>query len=206
MSNMRRENLWIGVWDASVLTLLVLLTAGRLWAQESRLLPLIDGTLRIDGTSNKSDWTVEVTEMDGMLWLSESGTGFDPDSVYFVTRGGDMKSGVSVIMDRLMYKALKTDQHPDIVYTLGSAGISRAASDDTLRWQTTGSLWLAGVADTLSMIVNGVEETPGRFVFTGSHRMSMREHGVTPPTAMFGALHTGEWVTVRFRLVFGRRA
>ncbi|HUF09007.1 MAG TPA: YceI family protein [Rhodothermales bacterium] len=190
---------------ACLLACLLALQTGDLVGQEARSLPLIDGTLRIDGTSNKSDWTVEVTEMDGMLWLSESEAGFAPDSVYFVTRGGDMKSGVSVIMDRLMYKALKTDQHPDIVYTLGSTGISRASSDDTLRWQTTGSLWLAGEADTLSTIVTGVEEAPGRFVFTGSHRMSMREHGITPPTAMFGALHTSEWVEIVFRLVFGAR-
>ena len=190
---------------AGLFVCLIALQTGKQSGLEAPSLPLIDGTLRIDGTSNKSDWTVEVTEMDGMLWLSESGIGFDPDSVYFVTRGGDMKSGVSVIMDRLMYKALKTDQHPNIVYTLGSSGICRTGSDDTLRWQTTGRLQLAGVSDTLSAIVTGVEEAPGRFVFTGSHTMSMREHGITPPTAMFGALHTSEWVTVRFRLVFGRR-
>lgn len=193
------------VWLA--LALLVTFQAGSLRAQEISVLPLLEGsTVRIDGTSNKSDWAVDVTEMDGTLWLLESEAGFDPDSVVFRTRSAELKSGVSPIMDRLMYRALKSSTYPDIVYTLGSAGVVRAAARDTMRWKTIGKLDLAGVTDTLSATVSGYKDAAtGRFVFAGSHRMSMREHDVTPPTALFGALHTSEWVTVSFRLVFGER-
>ena len=66
-----------------------------------------------------------------------------------------------------------------------------------------GMLDLAGVRDTLATTVVGFEDTSGHFVFSGSRRMSMRQHDIEPPTAMFGALHTSEWVTIEFELVFG---
>lgn len=174
-------------------------------AQEVRRLPLLEeSTVRIEGTSNKSDWTVDVTEMEGMLWISNSDDGFEPDSVWFRARTEDLKSGRSSIMDRLMYRALKSDEHPDIVFTLGSSDIESLAGSDTTRWSTTGMLELAGVGDTLAATVAGYKDSNGRLVFAGSHSMSMREHDITPPTAMFGALRTREKITIQFTLVFGK--
>jgi hypothetical protein len=182
----------------------ILLTpVSRAGAQESRVLPLLDGSsMRIDGTSNKSDWSVEVTNMEGLLWI-EDGDAITPDSVFFSARGEDLKSGRSTIMDRLMYEALKTDQYSDIIYTLGSSGIQTVSEDnDAASWNTIGTLELAGVRDTLGARVSGYRDG-GRYVFTGTSSMSMREHEITPPTAMFGALRTREWVTIHFNLVFG---
>jgi hypothetical protein len=175
-------------------------------AQVVTELPLLpESTVRIDGTSNKSDFSVEVADMTGKLWVVIAERGFEPDSVYFITKSGGLKSGKSSIMDRLMYKALKSTEYPDIVYQLGSSGVSDGGSKDGAQaiWNTSGTLELAGVVDTLAAAVSGVEESAGRFVFTGKHRMSMRDHGITPPTAMFGALHTSEWVMISFNLVFG---
>jgi hypothetical protein len=159
--------------------------------------------MRIDGSSNKNDWSVEVTEMDGSLWLRSDDNGFIPDSVHFVVQSGELKSGRSTIMDRLMYRALKSTQYPDIVYTLSSTDVAGEARGDTTSWTTTGTLDLAGVTDTVGTTVRGYRDPDGRFVFTGTHTMSMKEHDITPPTAMFGALHTREFVTIVFDLVFG---
>ena len=192
------------VFRGCLLAGLVLLSFEILSAQELRQLPLLDeSTMRIDGTSNQSDYSLDVNEMAGTLWLSTTEDGSEPDSVFFITQSGKLKSGKSSIMDRLMYKALKSSQYPDIVYTLGSSGVIGKSIGDTLVWRTTGALYLAGVSDTLAATVAGLEESPGRFVYSGTHRMSMRQHDITPPTAMFGALHTSEWVTITFNLVFG---
>jgi hypothetical protein len=171
-------------------------------AQDGRVLPLLAGSsVKIEGTSNKSDWSVEATSMDGALWLGD-GAAIDPDSVYFTAKSEDLKSGRSTIMDRLMYDALKTDQFADIVYSLGSSGIEAISPGDTASWNTIGSLELAGVTDTLGAEVWGYRDG-SRYVFSGTSSMSMREHDITPPTAMFGALRTREWVTIHFKLVFG---
>lgn len=192
------------LFTVCILAGLQALSAKVVSSQNLQSFPLLEGsTMRIDGTSNKSDWSVEVTGMQGMLWGSLNDDGVEPDSVFFVTKSGDLKSGKSTIMDRLMYKALKSTEYPEIVYTLSSSGVVSEAADDTLRWSTSGALWLAGVSDTLAATVAGFKDSDGRHVFTGAHRMSMRQHEITPPTAMFGALHTSEWVTIVFRLVFG---
>ena len=183
--------------------IVLLLAADAVVAQEVRSLALTEGSkLVIDGTSNQSDWSVDVTQMEGAVWLSEDDGSFRPDSVFFKAPGAEMKSGKSPIMDRLMHRALKVTEHPDIVYTLGPAGIQDGEPSDTTFWHTLGSLELAGVSDSLYSIVSGYKDGD-RYVFKGAHRMSMRQHDITPPTAMFGALHTSEWVTIAFELVFG---
>jgi hypothetical protein len=159
--------------------------------------------MRIDGSSNKNDWSVEVDVMEGALWLSVQEDGYVPDSVYFMVPSGELKSDVSMIMDRLMYRALKTAQHPNIVYTLGSDGLVFESATDTTIWSTTGTLDLAGVTDTLGATVSSYEDADGNYVFAGAHTMSMKEHNIKPPTAMFGALHTREHVTIVFNLLFG---
>jgi hypothetical protein len=154
-------------------------------AQEVRELPLMEiSSMRIWGTSNKSDWTVDVTEMTGQIWLNLSDD--------------------STIMDRLMYEALKSDEHPAISYAIGPEGVTEVgAVEDTTVWATIGTLDLAGVRDTLAASIRGYRDGEGRFVFAGSHAMSMREHDIEPPTAMFGALRTREQITISFDLVFG---
>lgn len=180
-------------------------TPATVHAQGLNELRLLDeSSVRIDGTSNQSDWTVDATVMSGRLWVRISEDGLDPDSVVFKVSSPELKSGRSPIMDRLMYDALNTTEHPEIAYALGPAGVEPApAVEDTLYWNTVGLLTLVGVTDTVSTIVAGYRDADGRLVFSGTYPMSMRDYGITPPTALFGALRTREDVTIRFRLVFG---
>jgi hypothetical protein len=185
--------------------LALLLVAGSSHAQEAMDLPLLEPSrMLIEGTSNKSDWTVDVTQLEGRIWLTIEDDSFRPDSMKFSTRVEDMKSGRSSIMDRLMYDALRSDEHPEILYSIGAEGITeRGVVEDTTVWSTIGILDLAGVRDTLSASVRGYRDGDGHFVFEGSHAMSMREHDIEPPTAMFGALRTRDQITISFDLVFG---
>ena len=161
-------------------------------AQSYALQP--ESKIWVDGTSNKSDWTVEATEVDATVSLDgESGV---PSSVLITIPSAKMKGDRSTIMDRLMHDALKVDEHPTITFEL----LEAVASDDGSSLSTSGNLTLAGVTREIQMDVT-VEETADGLRYTGSTPLKMSEYNIKPPVAMFGALRTADDVTVGFDVV-----
>ena len=154
-----------------------------------------ESKLWIDGTSNKSDWTVTATEMSGTLVLDADG---NPAQATVSVAADKIESNKSKIMDRLMYRALKTQAHPIITYTLTSV----AGADEVDSLSTSGEVEVAGVKQSAPLKVEWLSEDAGAGRVRGSHAMKMSDHGMKPPTAMFGALHTANEVTVHFDVVF----
>lgn len=154
----------------------------------------------VDGTSTRSDWTVTAAEVDAELAL-ESGSSV-PTLARIVVPSSKIESNESTIMDRLMHDALKVEEHPTITYELVEA--TPSDNDPTLL-KTTGRLTLGGVTRELAMDVKGEVAEDGTARFTGSTPLKMTDYGLTPPTAMFGALRTGDDVTVSFDVVFARQ-
>lgn len=171
-------------------------------AQDARPVALSEtSSMRIDGTSNKSDWSLTVDKVQGTVWIIDGQDGPRPDSVSFVTLPADFEGSKSTIMTRLMNDALNTSEHPEITYSVGPSGIIEAAAGDTASWHTNGFLTVSGVTDTVYATVQGFAGADDTYVFRGTHRMSMKDHGIEPPTAMFGSLRTSEWVEIEFELV-----
>jgi polyisoprenoid-binding protein YceI len=170
-------------------------------AQESGVLTVQEGsTVFIDGTSNKSDWTVEASEMSGTFEL-EAGTVV---SAQFSVAGASIKGGAGVIQNRLITKALKTPTHPDITFSLTEVTGSEDVDGGT-RLSTTGTLMIAGVEQEIALYVL-VSEAEGGLRFVGEHPVTMPDYKIKPPTAMFGALHVAKEVLVRFDVVAGAAA
>ena len=163
-------------------------------AQTTQLVLGPDSKLWIDGTSNKSDWSVAATEMQGSVLLDDEG---QPIQATLTVAAEKIESNRSKIMDRLMYRALKTKANPVITYTMtameGSDGDSLA---------TEGEIQVAGVTKPAPLKVEWVPEDGGAIRVRGAHPMKMTDHGMKPPTAMFGALHTADDVMVYFDVVF----
>ena len=178
----------------SLCILIAFAGAGVSAAQSTELALGPDSKLWIDGTSNKSDWTVTATDISGNLLLNEDGY---PSQATVVVTAETIESNKSKIMDRLMYRALKVQAHPDITYTLTAS--DPPMSDSVM---TTGEVRVAGVTRSASMHVLMESREDGTVRVVGSHPMKMTDHGMKPPTAMFGALHTGNEVTVHFDVVF----
>lgn len=148
----------------------------------------------VDGTSTKSDWTVQATTIDGTAALDN---GAAPTALKLTIPSADIKSNESTIMDRLMHEALKVSEHPTITFTLDEA---EASSQGTLK--TKGRLTLAGVTNEIEMDVKTEKAADGGVRFTGTAPLKMTDYKMTPPTAMFGALRTGDDVTIGFDVVF----
>ncbi|MFT5145021.1 MAG: hypothetical protein ACI80V_003260 [Rhodothermales bacterium] len=179
--------------------LLAMLMTGSAVAQDNRVLTAQEGSvLEVDGTSNKSDWTVTASEFRGTFEMSAAG---DVVAAEFSVAAKSIKGTIGLIMNKLISGALKTAQYPDISYTmLEVTGSSVTDAGKVL--STRGTLSLAGVDKEIEMDVL-VADTEGGIRFTGEHPISMPDYKMKPPTAMFGALHVAKEVLVRFDVLAG---
>jgi polyisoprenoid-binding protein YceI len=157
-------------------------------------------TITIDGTSNRDDWTVTAEQFEGHVTLNNN-EGGTPEilEARLLVKAQEMSGGRSSIMDRLMRDALKAQQHPDIEFNL--TGVETDGNPDNFTVTTTGDLTLAGVTRTIEVPLEGTSLGNGSYQFTGSYTLNMTDYDMSPPTAMFGALVTGEEVVVNFDIV-----
>lgn len=169
--------------------------------QQTPRLPLQpESRVWVDGTSNKNDWTVKATQLSGFVNLRVKGDMLEIAGGGFTVVAKSLVSEHGVIMDRLMQGALKSAAHPDIVYELGSA-TATPQPPGKYAVATQGRVTIAGVTKDVAQTVMAERLPGGQLRFTGSQPVLMSEYGMTPPTAMFGALRTGNRVVVNFELV-----
>ncbi|GEM_PF-131715 len=159
-----------------------------------------ESSITVDGTSNRDNWTVTAQSFEGQVTMNNNGDAPVAETVELTIPVQNMAGGKSSIMDRLMRNALKATQHPEITYVLNSMEVG-SSSGDRVVYQTTGDLTLAGVTNTIEMEVEGTRLDNGSYQFTGSYPLNMNDYGIDAPTAMFGALVTGEDVTIHFDMI-----
>ena len=164
-------------------------------AQAQNLSLQSDSRLWIEGTSTKSDWSVQASEVKAEMAVD----GESIESVKVTVPSAKIISNKSTIMDRLMHDALKVTEHPVITYELGEdvAGIGSAM----FSVKTSGKLTLAGVTKSVEFTVQGQRLDGGKIRLKGTMPLKMSDYGITPPNAMFGALRTADDITVHFEVV-----
>lgn len=181
--------------------MVVLLLAGPVRGQSALVLrPVPESVIEVDGTSNQSDWSVAAEEATGRFVLEETDAGPVVSEAEIHVPSDRMKSPRGIIMDRLMKGALKASQFGDIAFVLNAPA---TAVSDGEGWLLTapGTLTIAGQSKEVQLEVHAVRAPDGTWRFTGSQVVAMTDYGMRPPTAMFGALVTGNEVTVRFDVV-----
>lgn len=160
---------------------------------------LIKGyTVTIDGTSNLHDWTetVETVTGNGIInWNSDGSFELSAMNIKMAVRS--IKSTEGSIMNNNTYKALKSDDHPDINFVLAGPVKSNGGAIAVKI-----NLSIAGVTRTIDMTVTATAQGQGRVTFEGSKTIKMTDYNVKPPVAFFGALRTGDEITIHFKTVF----
>lgn len=165
---------------------------------------LTGSKLWIEGTSTMHGWTSVATRMD--LTVAPAAT--DPDAVL---RGNaiekivvsvpvaEMRSGKDGL-DKNMRKALKSDAHPAIVWTLASYALAEGATADAFTVRAKGTLVVAGVEKPVEVEGKAAREGANLRV-RGTTTVLMSTFGVKPPAMMMGTLKTGDPVKVHFDLI-----
>ncbi len=181
--------------------------------------------MRIDGTANMlhTTWRVESPIIAGYL---EVGPGFPVEPGQAVSPGklqtkaevfvsvSSLKSveengkPYSDSMDNIMYEKLKAEKYQRIQYHLTELVLkeSAKAKDAPYLFEAKGDLVLAGVTNVISMPVSVLPLGDKKLKITGVTSVKMTSFNLTPPTALAGALKTGDLVKLSFEWMVMQRA
>lgn len=167
-------------------------------AQDLKLQPA-SSDLTVFGTSNVHDWEIEATEMQGTATLQVvDGKLEGIEKLSFIVAVEGLDSGKSG-MDKNTYKALKSDDHKNIQYTLTSVKEITDKGNNQYTIATSGKLTITGVTKQVSLNFDAVL-SGGKLTLKGKTGLKMTTFDVDPPTAMFGSIKTGDEVTIEYQV------
>lgn len=183
----------------SILAMALILIAGHLFGQTNYVLNK-DYKFTINGGSNLHDWSenVEKVGASGVVNWNSNGT-FEINTLTVTLNVQSIKSSEGSTMNGKTYKALKSDSHPTITFTLTSplqvsqGGTSVAAA---------GNLTVAGVTRKVTIHAKINSSPNSNINIEGTVPLKMTDFGIDPPTALFGALKVGNDVTIQFKTNF----
>jgi polyisoprenoid-binding protein YceI len=162
-----------------------------------------ENEIKVSGTSSLHDWS-----MNAHIFTSEAQFDFNKTdnqqivnlhSLTFSLPSTHLKSDKKGL-DKNAYKALKTENHENIMYTLLSARVSPEKNNQFLI-QTKGNLTIAGVTKEILMDVH-CKVNNDAINCSGSNELRMTDYKVRPPTFMLGAMKTGDAVMLSFTMVY----
>ena len=154
-------------------------------------------TVSILGTSNVHDWEMKVAKINSELTLSSSK---QITSLVVKIPVISIKSGKG-IMDEKTYDAFDSKKNPNIVFQLTEASSIKLTDKDS-EITLTGNLSMAGETRKISFKTVGKITKTGDYQLKGSVPLKMTDFKIKPPTAMLGAMKTGDAVTVKFDVSF----
>ncbi|MEP2026600.1 MAG: YceI family protein [Reichenbachiella sp.] len=141
--------------------------------------------MEIQGTSSVHDWesTVENFTVEANL------NGDQISDIQFSAIVKSIKSGKSG-MDSNTYKALKEDDYPEIKFESSQLRIQGN------KLVGTGKLTIAGKSNEIPIDLDINQES--MITVDGKVKIKMTDYDITPPTAVFGTIKTGDDITIQF--------
>jgi polyisoprenoid-binding protein YceI len=192
---------------------LLALTATAARAQATAKVPVApDSKIWIDGTSNLHDWSCKATSLEANVELDAVAAAQFANAAPKALKKVDVKIPVKSLhcnhggMDGNVYKALKADAAPEISYIMATFEAVAGEAKDTFTLKTVGTLTIAGKQNKIDMDVVATRLADGTVIAKGVVPIKMTDYGITPPTAIFGRLKTGDEVKVNFELSVGAKA
>ena len=160
--------------------------------------------MKLSGTSSLHDW-----DMNAHVFTGKAQFDFKKDdhealvglnSLSFSLPVTNLKSDKKGL-DRKAYKALKTDKYKNITYALLSAKVS-PEKDHKFLIKTTGNLTISGTTKEVAMDVYCVVNKDASINCSGTEALKMSDYEVEPPSFAWGAMKTGDAITLYFNIVY----
>jgi polyisoprenoid-binding protein YceI len=186
-------------WVSMMLVILTIIVLTGFTGQKSFNAQKSGSSMSVSGTSSLHDWTVQVNDFNCDMTATADLTTMKIEMVSFRGKASSIKSDNST-MDKKIQEALKSDKHPNISYTVRSAR-NVTLKDKKFSGLITGDLQIAGKTRSEAIQFTGNLIGDTKLQIKGSKTMKMTDFGISPPTAMLGALKTGDDVTVEFTLM-----
>lgn len=157
--------------------------------------------IKLKGTSSLHDWEMDAPSTTGkaQFIFNPNGELVSIKSLSFTLQVTDLKSDKSGL-DQKAYEALKSDKYKEIRYQLTSSTISPAKESYLIK--SKGNLTVSGVTKEIHMDVRCVRNEDGTVTSKGSYQLNMTDYQVEPPSFMWGAMKTGDAITLDFIVVY----
>jgi len=169
-----------------------------------------ESTMSVIGTSTLHDWTSTVTKVSGYMDLDQKiaskgalKKGDEILAVKIIVPAKSIISARGATMDKKTYDALKAEQFPDIIFEFSKMKVADVI-DGKINVVAKGNLTIAGKTNAVEIPVIGKVNSASQMVFSGSHKLNMKNYDMEPPSAMFGQIVTGEEVEIKFELIFNK--
>lgn len=146
--------------------------------------------MQILGTSSLHDWEMNVTDFD----VAGSFSATEITDLLVTIKSKSMESGKS-IMDNKAYDATQADEYPTMTFSASTLKVGTSIISGT------GKLEIAGKSRSLDLSAKIISHTANEIQLNGEVPLKMSDFDMTPPTAMFGTLKTGDEVTISYSIV-----
>lgn len=153
--------------------------------------------IAVQGTSTLHDWASLVKMEDVKVELHVEDTNPLLLGLLRLTIPTQSITSGEKLMDNKTWEALKAEKYPVLIYEADAFEIGEGkvlAAD--------GKLQIAGIERAIPVTAKYTMNSSGREIsFTGSVSFKMTDFKVTPPTAMFGTMKTGDLVTIEYKII-----
>jgi len=167
-----------------------------LTAQNFTVIPQ-SSTMNIHGTSNLHDWDIKVTKITGELGINSA----ERISILTVkVPVSSLKSGKG-IMDGKTYDAFESKKFPNIIFQLTDVVYTKITEKDS-EATLTGNLTMHGETKKFSFKTMAKITKTGDYQLKGSVPLKMTDFKMSPPTAFFGSMKTGDLITLKYDVTF----
>jgi polyisoprenoid-binding protein YceI len=159
-----------------------------------------DLNLLVSGTSTLHEWDMKEAkgEVNAVFAFDAKGQITGLTSLSFTAPAEGLKSEHSG-MDKNAYKALKTTANPNFSFVLTNATVTPIdASSVTVK--AAGKLTVAGFTKDVVLVTVCKINADKSISVNGTQKISMSDYKIEPPTFMFGAVKTGNDITLKFSL------
>ncbi|MDO3695530.1 YceI family protein [Wenyingzhuangia sp. chi5] len=155
--------------------------------------------IKVLGTSTVHDWHEDVEKFSSTLTIKNTEL-FEISALELKVIAESLESGKS-LMNKLTYEALKTDKHPNILFSLLHQEKVSKVKDGVYNVELKGNLSIAGVKKEIKIKVE-IIQMASEIILKGSKTIKMTDFGMEPPKAMFGTIKTGDEVTIEFKTIY----
>lgn len=183
-----------------VISAILLCTQAVVFAQSPFHLDKTASKITILGTSSVHDWEVEVSEFKCDATISTAGTSVTITKVNVVCEVKDVESD-NRIMTGKIYKALDGDKHPQISFTASETVTVSTGSEANIK----GKLTIAGQTKEVTLPFKLTTENGSVVKAEGKLPLKMSDFKIDPPTAMMGALKTGDAIELNYNVVLNKK-
>jgi hypothetical protein len=162
------------------------------------------GQASVSGSSTVHDWMVKGVVIDGNAmfsgrWKVGSSVPIELRSIDLAIPVASLKGTEGSGMDGTMYESLKRDQFPSITFKLTQVKLKTEPSGQGLPYHfaTRGQLAVAGIARTVNLDLTILPHDDGALTIATNVSLNMSDFNIAPPTAMLGAIKSGDAIVVR---------